>query len=437
MARFIYSCLLYLITPAVLLRMLWRSRKTSAYRKRWGERLGFSPRLTRQNPVIWVHAVSVGETIASASLIKALQRHYPDHYFLITTMTPSGSERVKAIHGNALAHSYIPYDLPCALSRFLNRTSPCIAIMIETELWPNTIAACNKRNIPVIVANARLSKYSAKGYSRFGWITRPMLQQLSIVACQHTDDGERFLNLGLQKEKLHITGNIKFDIQVSEETKRSAAELRTSWEKGFGKPAQIFIASSTHAGEEQLIIDAFIQLKHQHRDLLLVLVPRHPERFNTVFQQAYHNGLNTIRYSQHERVSFDTDIILGDTMGEMMKFFSASDIAFVGGSLIERGGHNVLEPAAVGLPILTGAYTFNFQDITSSLEKARGLIRVRNANDLIIEINKLLMDKHYQNNIGNNAKYFVENNQGALNRLLSVIIRQIATKTTASTVRTN
>ena len=425
MTRFIYSLLLYLITPLVFLKMLLRSRKAPAYRKRWGERLGFVSPLTENKPVIWIHSVSVGETIASMPLVKALRKHYPNHAFLITTMTPTGSDRVKAIYGDSVAHSYIPYDLPCALSRFFKRINPAIAIIIETELWPNTIAACHKRKIPTVVANARLSERSANGYAKLGGLTRSMLQQLSVIACQNSEDGERFLQLGLPKESLQITGSVKFDITLSKEVQAAASQLRTFWETGFDRKAQIFIAASTHDGEEQRIIDAFLQLKQRYNDLLLILVPRHPERFNPVYELACNNGLRVIRHSQQETISCDTDVILGDTMGEMMKLFAASDIAFVGGSLINRGGHNVLEPAAVGLPVLSGTYTFNFQEITSSLEKAEGLIRVENTNDLIREISRLLTDKRHYDHTCTQAKQFVESNRGALNKLLTITAKHM------------
>lgn len=426
MIKFVYSLLFYLITPFIFLRLFIKSRKSPAYRKRWSERLGFIPSLSRKRPVIWVHSVSVGETIASAPMVKALQQHYPHYQLFITTMTPTGSERVTALYSQSVEHSYIPYDLPCALARFLKRVNPAMAIIIETELWPNTINACYSRGIPIILANARLSEKSAQGYARLGHLTRTMLQQFNMIACQHNEDGNRFLRLGLPKTNLCITGSIKFDIKISAQVQLSAEKLRASWEKGFGRAAQVFIAGSTHAGEDSQIIDAFIKLKKQEKNLILVLAPRHPERFQKTFELAVSKGLVVVRHSLNDPVSSNTDVILGDTIGEMMKLFIASDIAFVGGSLVEAGGHNILEPAAAGLPVLSGTYTFNFQEIASALEKAGGLIRIKNSEDLFININKLLKNKAYYNHTCTHAKQFVENNRGALDNLLNIISQQIA-----------
>ena len=358
MNRFIYSLLLYLLTPFVILRLLWRARQAPAYRKRWGERFGFIRPLPGDKPVIWVHSVSVGETIASSPLVKLLMKKYPGYRYFITTMTPTGSDRVKAIYGDTVEHLYVPYDLPGAQSRFLNRVRPKLAIIIETELWPNTIAACKNRGIPVIIANARLSERSAKGYQKLGHLTHNLLNQISVIACQNKEDGKRFTELGLPRENLQVIGSVKFDIEASPKILSSASTLRTTWEAGFGRKAQILIAASTHEGEEQPIIDAFLQLKKEHHDLLLILVPRHPERFDTVYELACRNGLQTKRHSQNSAVSSETQVILGDTMGEMLKLYAASDIAFVGGSLIERGGHNVLEPAVLGMPVLSGPHVF-------------------------------------------------------------------------------
>ena len=425
MSRLLYSLLLYLFTPLVFCKLLYRSFRAPAYRKRWNERLGFVSFRLKKPSVIWVHSVSVGETLASAPLVNALLSRYPDYQLLITTMTPTGSERVQALYGDKVQHCYIPYDLPFALNRFFKRVKPDIAIIVETELWPNTIAACFKRNIPTIIVNARLSERSAKGYAKLGRITPTMLQQISVVACQNKNDGKRFIRLGLPENHLHITGSIKFDINVSAQEKNSATALRRQWEKGFGRPANLFIAASTHEGEEQLIFDAFKQLKQQHKDLLLLVVPRHPERFKAVFDLAVKQGLRTIRHSLEAPVDPHTEVILGDTMGEMMKLFAASDLAFVGGSLIKRGGHNVLEPAASGLPVLSGIHTFNFEKIASELEKAQGLIRVVDQDSIVDAITRLLTDKHHYDQTGHNAKQFVERNRGALERQLALISQQL------------
>ncbi|MDP0560809.1 MAG: lipid IV(A) 3-deoxy-D-manno-octulosonic acid transferase [Candidatus Endonucleobacter sp. (ex Gigantidas childressi)] len=426
MDRFIYSLLLYLLCPFVMLRLLWRFKKNSAYGRRWNERFGFIRPLLSDKQIIWMHAVSVGETIASAPLVMALMKSYPAYRFLITTMTPTGSDQVKAIYGDMVEHTYMPYDLPDALYRYLNRTNPKLVLIFETELWPNTIAACKKRGTPVVIANARLSERSAKGYQRISRLTRNMLNQLSVVACQNIEDGKRFVRLGLDAEKLQIIGSIKFDINISSETLNAAKAIRSNWEKGFGRQAQVLIAASTHSEEEQIIINAYINLKKQYPDLLLVVVPRHLERFDAFYDLACNSGLTVKRYNQDTNVTPNTQVILGDVMGEMMKLYAASDIAFVGGSLIERGGHNVLEPAVLGLPVLSGPHTFNFHNISMSLEQAGGLIFVNNTEELTAEVDRLLTDGDHYNNTKNRAKQFVDDNRGALVRLLKIISNVLA-----------
>lgn len=421
MNRYLYSLILYLLVPCVFLKHLWRSRQAPAYRKRWGERLGFYRTLSFHQPVIWVHAVSVGETIASAPLVKKLIDSYPGYRVLVTTMTPTGSEQVKKIHGDTVSHLYAPYDLPCAQSRFLTHVNPAIAIVIETELWPNTINACYQRNIPVVIANARLSARSAKGYRKLGSLTRKMMSKIAMVACQNADDGERFLQLGLPRERMRVTGSIKFDLAVDAHLQEKSKQLKTSWQMGLGRPVTVFIAASTHDGEDQPIIDAFIALKKTHKDLLLVIVPRHPERFNSVYEQVLRNQLTCLRHSQHPVLTSSTDVILGDTMGELMMLYGASDIAFVGGSLVERGGHNMLEPASLGLPVISGPHTFNFLDISQSLAKAGGLLMVHNVDTLIKTVSTLLDNTDYRRMIGKKGEQFVKANGGALEYQIQLI----------------
>lgn len=425
MNRFFYSALLYLATPLVMLRMLLRVRKAPAYGKRWGERFGFFPALPEDQPVIWVHSVSVGETIASAPMARELLQRYPDHRILVTTMTPTGSDRVKALYkdllGDRIFHIYCPYDLPDAQYRFLNRVRPVLALIVDTELWPNTIAACHKRNIPVLIVNARLSERSAKGYGRLGSVVPEMLRRITRVACQNKDDGDRFIRLGLPEQQLSITGSVKFDLSVPDSLPQKGRTLRESWESGLEHKAQIIVAASTHEGEDQQILAAYKQVKAKHKNLLLVLVPRHPERFDSVYGLIQSNQLNVIRRSQHTSTTPETNIVLGDTMGEMMTFFAAADIAFVGGSLVERGGHNMLEPAVLGLPVLSGQHVFNFQDISDSLTRAEGMRLVSSSSELAAAIQNLLEDQALYQSMGQNARAFVDSNRGALAKTLGII----------------
>ncbi|WP_062261367.1 lipid IV(A) 3-deoxy-D-manno-octulosonic acid transferase [Endozoicomonas arenosclerae] len=421
MSRTLYSLLLYLAIPAVLIKLVLRARKSPAYGHRWGERFGFIKELPTDKPVIWIHSVSVGETIASAPMVKQLMEQYPDHRFVITTMTPTGSERVQKIYGDQVFHVYCPYDLPDVQNRFLKRIHPKLALMMETELWPNTIAACKAKNIPVVIVNARLSEKSARGYAKLGSLTRNMMKNIHRVACQNDTDGERFKELGLPAENLDVTGSVKFDLDVDDEITKSAALLRDSWESGLGRKARILIAASTHDGEDQPVLDAFKQVRKQFSDALLLLVPRHPERFNSTFELAQGQGFNTIRHSQATETSPETQVIIGDTMGELMKLYAASDIAFVGGSLIENGGHNMLEPAALGIPVLSGPSVYNFTDISQQLEDAGGMKTIHNSEELVEIVAELMASDTARKKMGSQAQAFVEGNKGALQKLVKLV----------------
>ena len=355
MNRFLYSSLLYLVSPLVLGRLYWRARKAPAYGLRKAERFGFIDLPPDGRPVIWVHSVSVGETIASAPMVKALQTQYPDHKILVTTMTPTGSEQVRKIHGHTVEHVYAPYDLPDAVSRFLNKVNPKLAVIIDTELWPNTVAACHKRNIPVVIANARLSVRSAHGYAKFGRLIKNMLQQISMIAAQDENGGERFVELGLPESQLAITGCVKFDLDIAPEIINAGKALRQQWQAGMASNIQLLVAASTHEGEDQQILDAFKKIVAENSRAKLLLVPRHPERFDSIFNLIQQNGFDGVRHSHGSTTTPETQVILGDTMGEMMKFYAASDVAFVGGSLVATGGHNMLEPAALGVTGIIGA----------------------------------------------------------------------------------
>ena len=403
-----------------------RAKKAPAYGLRKAERFGFFLWESDGRPLIWIHSVSVGETIASAPMVNELKQKYPNHQILITTMTPTGSEQVIKLHGNSVAHFYAPYDLPGAVKRFLNKVTPEIAIIIDTELWPNTIAACHQRQIPVLLANARLSARSAKGYGKLGKLTREMLQQISIIAAQDQAGGQRFIDLGFPESQLSVTGSVKFDLQVSSEVISEGLALREQWQECLGKDIRLLIAASTHEGEDELILDAFKRIQAVDHSVRLLLVPRHPERFNSVYNLIQHNQLAVARHSLGADLPCNTQVILGDTMGEMMKLFAASDIAFVGGSLVETGGHNMLEPAALGLPVLSGPHVFNFAEISNSLEHANGLQLVQDKYELANAVLHLLQNHDAFAAIGNNAKAFVKANRGALSHTLDIIARYIS-----------
>ena len=418
MFRFIYSVVFYLITPLIILRLVIRGLAAPNYRKRWGQRFGFFTPSESSKETIWLHAVSVGETLAAVPLVKALQEKYPERRLLITCMTPTGSERITAAFGDSVDHSYAPYDTPGAVARFLKRVQPKMLIIMETELWPNTVAACYKRQIPVILANGRLSEKSARGYARVSKLSGPMVAQLSAVAAQHGDDGGRFTALGLPVEKLHITGNIKFDLELNAQIRLSAEALRQQWDGTNQRP--VLLAASTHRGEDEIILQAFSLIKQSVNNALLVLVPRHPERFNQVGDLCLDAGYSLARRSNNDSTD-NADILLGDTMGELMTFFGACDIAFVGGSLVANGGHNMIEPAAWGKPTLSGLSVFNFAEVSRLLAEAGGLSLVEDAAALAESVIELMKNPEQAQQMGLSAQQVAEANRGALERLLAVI----------------
>ena len=425
--RFWYSLVFYLLLPAILLRLYWRGRLAPAYRQRWAERLGFfkppAPLATKK--MVWLHTVSVGEFLGALPLIRCLLAR-ADVQLVITTSTPTGSERVRATLGEQVFHVYAPYDLPDAIARFLHRVKPALLLIMETELWPNTIAACARRQIPSVLINARLSQKSARGYRRFAAITRPMLQQLTSVAVQHADDGERFTNLGLPPSAMRVTGNIKFDLTLGDDLRVRAAQLKQQLSQQGAR--LVWIAASTHQGEDEIILDAFARIRAQSQplcqSLLLVLVPRHPERFNAVGQLCSARGFATVRRSQGDMAA-PMDILLGDTMGELLLLFGASDIAFVGGSLVANGDHNFIEPAVWGLPLLSGEHLFNFAEVSRLLRQAGALQLVNSAEALADACTQLIVNGELRQQCGQAGAQVAAQNRGALAQTLAVIEQQL------------
>lgn len=422
MINLIYSAFFYLLLPVIIARLLFRAFKAPAYAKRWKERFGFIASGEHRQDIIWLHAVSVGETLAAVPLVKALQKKYPDYRLRITCMTPTGSERITAAFSDSVDHSYAPYDMPDAVARFLTRVKPKLLIIMETELWPNTIAACHKRNIPVVLANGRLSEKSAHAYQRIQPLVRPMLARLSAVAAQHQDDGTRFTDLGLAKNALTITGNIKFDLTLDQAAQAKAHQLSNDWRGSSQRP--ILLAASTHRGEDEIILKAFARIKSQINNPLLVLVPRHPERFNQVAELCAAAGFNIARRSAGDPIE-SVDILLGDTMGELMTFFGACDIAFVGGSLVPNGGHNMIEPAAWGVPILMGPHLFNFSEASQLLLKGDAMQICHSADQLAEQAVELFENQPRRVEMGNAARRIAEANRGALDKLIALIERTL------------
>ena len=412
----LYTTLLYLIQPLVWLRLLLRSRKSPAYRKRWAERYGFCQNKVAPDGIL-LHSVSVGETLAAIPLVRALRHRYPSLPITVTTMTPTGSERAMSAFGKDVHHVYLPYDLPCAMNRFLNTVQPKLVIVMETELWPNMVAALHKRKIPLVIANARLSERSAKGYAKLGKFMRRLLSRITLIAAQNEEDGNRFLALGLKRNQLAVTGSLKFDISVTPELAARAITLRRQW----APHRKVWIATSTHDGEEQIILQAHRKLLDTFPDLLLILVPRHPERFADAREMVQKAGMSFTLRSTGEIPSNSTQVVIGDTMGELMLLYGIADLAFVGGSLVERGGHNPLEPAAHAIPVLMGPHTFNFKDICAKLQQDDGLITVTDVSSLVTQVSNLLTDEDYRLWYGRHAVEVLHQNQGALSRLLHLL----------------
>ena len=417
--RFFYNFIFYLAVPVILLRLLWRAIAAPAYAKRWSERFAFFPPLITSKKVIWFHTVSVGEFIAALPLIRLLQAR-GDVQLVVTTTTPTGSERVRVSLGESVFHVYAPYDLPDVLARFIRRTKPSLLLIMETELWPNTLAACAKRKIHSVLVNGRMSEKSARGYEKFSGLTQPMLQNLTKALVQNKTDAERFNRIGLPLSNTEITGNVKFDLTLSEEVRANAASLKLQWSQDGKK--LLWIVASTHQGEDEIILDAFAKCKKNPalEHLRLVIVPRHPERFNSVASLCTSRGFKVSRRSE-KIVSDDAHIILGDTMGELLLMFGASDIAFVGGSLVPNGGHNFIEPAVWQLPILSGPSVFNFAEVSRLLLDAGALTLEPSVDALAQQVEILATNSAERVKRGEAALAVANENRGALAKTLKAI----------------
>jgi len=421
--RFTYNLLFTLILPLIVLRLLWRSLRAPAYARRWAERFGFvsltPAQQAHKGQWLWVHAVSVGESIAAAPLIRTLRSEHPGIPIVVTTMTPTGSERVRDMFGDDVCHVYAPYDHPWAVKIFLSRFRPRLLVIMETELWPNIIHYTKQGGGSVIVANARLSEKSARGYEKFPALGKPMLQQIDCIAAQARNDAERFVRLGVAAQQLQITGSIKFEIDLPEDL----AERQRALQALIEGRRPVLIAASTREGEEEKVLDAFKQCLARVPDLLLLLVPRHPERFKAVAKLCAEKGLTVVKRSEGLPVTPLTNVLLGDSMGEMLTYFSVADIAFVGGSLVNTGCHNVLEPAAMGLPVFVGPSQFNFQTICEQLEEAGALQTVADVRALATWVIAACEDPALRDRMGHAGRALVAQNRGALGRTYSLVMQ--------------
>jgi 3-deoxy-D-manno-octulosonic-acid transferase len=425
--RLVYTILFYLCLPLIILRLCWRSVKAPEYRQRWCERFGFfAPLSDTSIPCVWLHVVSVGEAIAAQSLVIRLLEKYPHHQFVITTTTPTGSAQVRTffadyIQQGRIAHCYMPYDVPVAVQRFLSQTHPQLAIFMETEVWPNILAVCEKNKIPCVLINARMSNKSFLSYQKIMWLIRPAFARFAAVVAQTQEDGDRIMTLG--SPVVSISGSIKSEITLSDDLIAKAARLKQTWSMAGKK--KIILAASTHQGEDEIILSAYQALLAQHPHVLLVIVPRHPERFSKVKQLSIQQGLVTSLRSDGASFSMDTQVVVGDSMGELMLMYGAADIAIVGGSFIVHGGHNLVEPAVWGLPILSGKSVYNFAKIADDLMQKKALFLVDNQSQLVRQLDILLTDTFLASSMGEQARHYVNNSRGALTKTLDVLEKYI------------
>lgn len=420
MLQFFYTVLSYLIQPLVLLIMWQRGIKQPDYRKRLAERYAYyNGRHAPQAQGIVLHAASVGEVIAATPLIKAIQAQYPELPITVTTVTPTGSARVKAAFGHSVSHFYLPYDLPDAVERFLAFVKPKLFIVIETELWPNLIHQIHKKQIPFVIANARLSPRSVK---RYGWIKshlQKMFAEISLILAQDSVSAERYISLGFDRNHLINTGNLKFDLEISQQLRQTVKETELALNL-VERP--VWIAGSTHDGEERMILEAHQLLLNKHPDLVLILVPRHPERFNQVEELIKNLRIPYQLRTQQQPLKPETQVLLGNTMGEMMLLYGLAQIAFVGGSLVKHGGHNPLEPIAFELPVISGMYTFNFPEVFEKLRSVNGVIEIKSSVESIVEaVNYLLEHPAFGQRISQAGYDVLKENQGALKRHLAFL----------------
>lgn len=419
LTRLLYTLLLALASPFLLFGLYKSKPNKPKFGQRWKEHFGITPTLEATERPIWIHAVSVGESIAAIPLIKELKKQNPALPILVTTTTSTGAEQIAKL-GELVEHRYMPIDFGFAVKGFLKATRPKQMLIIETELWPNTLRTVHDSEIPITVVNARLSEKSCKNYAKVQPLFDLFAPCLDKVLCQTESDAERFERLGVDKHRLFVTGSIKFDIQISEEVKEKGKELRT--ELGIKRP--IWIAASTHKGEDEQVLEAHKKILESHPNALLILVPRHPERFDDVFEQCQKLGFEAARRTSRTEVTESTQVYLGDTMGEMLVLMGAADICFMGGSLVgdKVGGHNVLEPAALGVPIINGPSYFNFKEIVDSFVKECGLIIVKGRSTLAKTIIQLIESPEKRIAYHIAGSKIVNMNQGALkNTILKVL----------------
>ncbi|EKO3971264.1 lipid IV(A) 3-deoxy-D-manno-octulosonic acid transferase [Vibrio fluvialis] len=415
--RLIYTLLLIVASPLLLYSLYKKKVGKPAFGARWKEHWGMTPKVSSQNP-IWIHAVSVGESIAAIPVIKAMKQAQPDQAIVVTTTTSTGAEQIAKL-GDLVEHRYMPLDFAWCVRRFLQAVKPSRLLIVETELWPNTVHTVHQHNIPITIINARLSERSCLRYQKFSALFNLIRPYVDRILCQYESDAQRFIRLGFQPEQVQVTGSIKFDIEIAPTVLEQGKQLRE--ELGLDRP--VWIAASTHEGEDAIILDAHRTLLKHFPTALLILVPRHPERFNTVFKLCIQQGFMTHRRTSSSTIAPESQIYLGDTMGELLTLISAADICFMGGSLIGEkvGGHNLLEPAALGKPLLNGLSYYNFNEIMHMLQDNGAVSICENASQITDNLQLLWATPKLMQQKGMNAQNVVQQNRGAISRTVANI----------------
>jgi 3-deoxy-D-manno-octulosonic-acid transferase len=413
MIRRLYSLLIYCAVPFAFAAVLWRGLRDRGYWQGLSERFGWGGRVSAA-PAIWLHAVSLGEMSAAAPLVRALRSRYPENPLVLTCGTPTGRARARGLFGDTVDVRFLPYDTTGAVARFLDRVRPRLAVIMETELWPNLFKECERRGVPLVLASARLSAKSVSRYRLLGGLFRGIFSASSLIAAQTALDAERFIAIGAQSARTRVMGNIKFDVELGASAIDQGRELRAS----FGGARPTWIAGSTHAGEEEQVLAAHEELRGS---TLLILVPRHPDRFRAVADLLSSRGVRFTRRSSGIPPDAATQVVLADSVGELAALYASADVAFVGGSLVPIGGHNLLEPAALGLPVLTGPYQANGQDIARLLLQQGAALQVADRHELAACLTRLLADPAERQRMGDIGRHIVESNRGSVARLLELI----------------
>jgi len=414
--RRLYSLLISCAAPLAFATVLWRGLRDRSYWQGLGERFGRG-RALGGGPSIWLHAVSLGEMTAAAPLVRALRSRYPESPVMLTCATPTGRVYARAQFGDSADVRFLPYDMPGAVARFFDRARPQVAIIMETELWPNLFGECVRRGVPLVLASARLSAKSVSRYRRLGGLFRGVLSGISLIAAQTDEDARRFLAIGAQPARTRVVGNIKFDLELNAGILARGRELRAS----FGSTRSLWVAGSTHAGEEEQVLAAHEELLAYRPDALLLLVPRHPDRFSAVAELLRRRKVRFAQRSTGLMPDGATEVVLVDTVGELAALYASADVAFVGGSLVPIGGHNLLEPAALGVPVLTGPSHDNGQEIAALLIERGAALQVSNARELAAVLKRLLAEPEERQRMGAAGRHIVESNRGSVARLLGLI----------------